>query len=332
MEEKFLFFCDQKKGVLHSVTMSNFYSKMSKITLIAVYLLIFVGGIVRSTGAGMGCPDWPTCFGRWVPPISESQLPANYHEIYAKKGYATVKFDPIKTWIEYVNRLLGTSIGILILLTFIASLSYRKTVKSVVYLSFLAFILVGVEGWLGAKVVATHLSPWVITLHMGLALAILAILHLARFIALDQKRASEGPRGLSNWIKLAMAMTLIQIFLGTQVREQIDSISVLFSGISRESWVAQLNWTFFIHRSFSWIVLGVNGWLGYLMYLQSGFEQEKKIYKRLMGLMGIEIGLGVGMAYCDIPAFFQPLHLIVATLIFGAQFVLFCFCSSASKK
>lgn len=298
---------------------------MSKITLIAVYLLIFVGGVVRSTGAGMGCPDWPTCFGRWVPPISESQLPANYHELYAKKGYATVKFDPVKTWIEYVNRLLGSSIGILIFLTFIASLAYRKTLKSVMYLSFLAFILVGVEGWLGAKVVATHLSPWVITLHMGLALAVLAVLHLARHLAMVDKKAPESLASLEKWIKIALVLTLLQIFLGTQVREQIDSISVLFSGISRDSWIAHLDWTFFIHRSFSWVVLGINLWIGYLIYTKTSFEKGQTLYKRLLGLIIVEISLGVGMAYCSIPALFQPLHLLVATLIFGVQFILFLF-------
>ena len=63
-------------------------SRISLITLLAVYVLILVGGIVRSTGSGMGCPDWPKCFGNWVPPISAEELPDNYQEIYAAKRMA----------------------------------------------------------------------------------------------------------------------------------------------------------------------------------------------------------------------------------------------------
>ena len=62
---------------------------------------------MRASGAGMGCPDWPLCFGQWIPPTDVDQLPANYQEIYADRGYADTTFNATKTWIEYLNRLLG---------------------------------------------------------------------------------------------------------------------------------------------------------------------------------------------------------------------------------
>ena len=141
-----------------------------------MFFLIFVGGLVRSTGSGMGCPDWPKCFGQYVPPRDISQLPSDYKTQFAVNGKEIADFDAFKTWTEYVNRLVGVVIGILILLTIVFAYPYVKTQnKKVFWLSFLAFILVGLEGWIGAKVVATDLAVGMITIHMLLALAIVGI-------------------------------------------------------------------------------------------------------------------------------------------------------------
>ena len=92
------------------------FRRFALITLGAVYFLIAVGASVRASGAGMGCPDWPTCFGQWIPPTSETQLPSDYQEIYADLGYADTRFNVVKTWTENLNRLIGVIIGLLIYL------------------------------------------------------------------------------------------------------------------------------------------------------------------------------------------------------------------------
>ena len=124
------------------------YRRMAWITLAAVYFLILVGATVRASGAGMGCPDWPTCFGRWVPPTSEAQLPSNYQEIYAELGYAETRFNVVKTWTEYTNRLVGVSIGLLIFLTAIYSWFCRRHDPLIFKASVAAFLMVGFQGWL----------------------------------------------------------------------------------------------------------------------------------------------------------------------------------------
>jgi cytochrome c oxidase assembly protein subunit 15 len=149
--------------------------KFTILTLGLLYILIAAGSIVRSTGSGMGCPDWPKCFGQWVPPTSEAELPANYHEIYAERGYQNTQFNPTKTWTEYTNRLVGVSIGLLIFLTAVSSRIFLKSDKTIFYLSLTSFFLVGFQGWLGSSVVASNLKPVVITLHMLLALVIVAL-------------------------------------------------------------------------------------------------------------------------------------------------------------
>ncbi|MFL0685693.1 MAG: COX15/CtaA family protein [Algoriphagus aquaeductus] len=178
---------------------------MSTWTVIAVYFLILVGGIVRSTGSGMGCPDWPKCFGSVIPPTSENQLPKNYQEIYLEKRLAKnerfvatleklgftktaneiandksilveEEFNATKTWIEYINRLIGVLIGLLIIATLWKSLSLWSLDKWIPINSGIALVLVLFTGWIGSIVVSTNLLHWMITFHMLLALALVAVL------------------------------------------------------------------------------------------------------------------------------------------------------------
>ena len=117
------------------------FHKSLIISIFAVYFLIFVGGLVRSTGAGMGCPDWPKCFGQWVPPVEKSELPSNYKEIFKVQGKEIADFNAFKTWTEYINRLIGVIIGFCVLAVFITSFSYLKERKEIPILSFFTLIV-----------------------------------------------------------------------------------------------------------------------------------------------------------------------------------------------
>ncbi len=189
------------------------FQKTNLITIILLFTLILAGGIVRSTGSGMGCPDWPKCFGQYIPPTDASELPKDYKQKYVAGrleknqrfanildlfGYGDLarriredksilvpeEFNAAKTWTEYVNRLLGEITGLFLLFTAIFSFSYRRENKLIVFLCILNVILVGFQAWLGSIVVSTNLVAWIVTGHMMLALGILAIsistYHLAK--------------------------------------------------------------------------------------------------------------------------------------------------------
>ncbi|WP_254244830.1 COX15/CtaA family protein [Hymenobacter sp. BRD67] len=150
----------------------------SVLTVISIYLLILVGGVVRATGSGMGCPDWPKCFGQWVPPTEASQLPANYKQVYTAQRvaknqklartlaslgfrqvageifahptqYIETEFNAVKTWIEYLNRLLGALIGIFVFVTAVVALPYWRRDRPVVWLAVGAWVLTGFQGGWG---------------------------------------------------------------------------------------------------------------------------------------------------------------------------------------
>ncbi len=302
------------------------YRRMAWITLFAVYFLILVGASVRASGAGMGCPDWPTCFGSWVPPTSVEQLPANYQEIYADLGYAETEFNPVKTWIEYLNRLTGVTIGFLILLTAIYSWSVRKHDRAIAIASLAAFLMVGFQGWLGAKVVSSNLMPGMITIHMLMALAIVATLLFAVARARRGIMMAESVRGLDpkfeKWLYIVVALTVVQITMGTQVREMVDFLNHT-EGADRSSWVSALPWFFYVHRSFSAVVLFSNMWLAYLLIRSVGLQHTLTRFTIAMILViGLAIISGATLGHLGMPAFVQPLHLVGASLLFGLQFLI----------
>ena len=311
------------------------FRRIGILTIFAVYVVILMGGIVRASGAGMGCPDWPTCFGQWIPPTEESQLPANYHEIYAERGYENTQFNPVKTWTEYTNRLVGVTIGFLIFLTAWSSRVYLKSDKTVFYLSLGSFFLVGFQGWLGSSVVASNLKPVVITLHMLLALVLVALLiyTIARSqrVYLTQIDTQLLPDKFKTVLIAAMIMTLLQVVMGTQVREAVDFIAR--EHIERQYWRDDFPIIFYIHRSFSSIILFTNAWLVWKIY--QSFDKQNLLFRTglaLAVLVVIAILAGVSLDRLGVPAMVQPIHLLMANLIFGVQFFLYaCLNYSATK-
>jgi cytochrome c oxidase assembly protein subunit 15 len=304
------------------------FFRIGLLTIAAVYFLIMVGGIVRASGAGMGCPDWPTCFGQWIPPTSEAELPTNYHQIYADRGYADTAFNPLKTWTEYLNRLVGVSIGVLILLTLMFAYPLRKRDPTVFGLSLAVFALVGFQGWLGSAVVASNLKPAMITAHMVTAfmivtLLVYAVLRSQRDILAEPRLMALTPR-FGTVLVVAMAMTLLQIAMGTQIRETVDQISVAFNQADRHLWRDEFPIIFYVHRSFSSLILLINAWLAWTLIRALSLRHRLgRFSAALLGLVVMAILAGVSLDRLGFPAVSQPAHLLLANLIFGAQFALF---------
>jgi cytochrome c oxidase assembly protein subunit 15 len=338
----------------------------SVLTVISIYLLILVGGVVRASGSGMGCPDWPKCFGQWVPPTDIKQLPANYKQVYlaqrvrknqklartlASMGfkevageifahptqYVETEFNATKTWIEYVNRLVGALIGVFVFVTAVVALPYWRRDRPVFWLAVGGWLLTGVQGWLGSLVVSTNLLPIMVTIHMGLALLIVAMLLYAADRARKEQvqaalsgdewlerpqnvvKSPDNSQGLFTLLWLLLLATFVQIILGTQVREQVDHLSAAANYAGRENWVSQLGSVFKVHRSFSLLVALLNGYAAYKLWPLMGWVRQ--LTGAVLVLVGLEIIAGIVLAYLALPAIVQPIHLTLATLLFGAQFL-----------
>jgi heme a synthase len=305
------------------------------VTIIAVYILIIVGSSVRATGAGMGCPDWPTCFGQLIPPTHEAQLPPNYQEIYRDRGYAEVGFNAVKTWTEFFNRLTGVTIGFLALWTLWAGWRIRQTHKASFYFALTAFLLIGLNGWLGKVVVSSNLHPVIITTHMVASLLVVASLILALVKAqppLQLFNQRSLVRRLQAWLLIGLTLTLIQIGLGVQVREQIDVIALGTDYHDRALWVAQVGQPVLIHVLFALLIVTYNWWLAKQLIMSQLSIMVLRMGRGLMLLVLLELSVGVLLAVANFPAFLQPVHLVMAGLVFGVQFYLVSVLLSVEHK
>ena len=289
------------------------YIRYTWFVLLMVFLVILAGGVVRMTQSGMGCPDWPRCFGRWVPPTSESQLPPDF-EKYLKAQDIDHSFNAYHTWIEYINRLLGALLGIFILVhTGWSFFKFRKTHRSVVWLSVFMLLAVGFQGWLGKKVVDANLSVVKVTAHMLVALLI-AALPVWIVSRLRENKTIAGPL-LKRVAVMALLLVLSQVILGTGVREEIDGISKALGYAHRDLWVRDVGDIFILHRSFSWLVAAA----GIFLFWRSRSFPTLSVYRWLILVpVCLSAITGLVMNYLDMPALAQPIHLVSAsTLVVG---------------
>jgi len=330
--------------------MKKFFPLLVKICLISIYIIILAGSTVRMTGSGMGCPDWPKCFGHLIPPTSEeellwqentnfnkgiiiikdeellvasqdftstSQFNSDNWETYTKHDYAI--FNVTHTWVEYINRLATVLSGIFFLGLIISSLYYWKDNKLLPILSFAAIFLMGFEAWLGKTVVDSNLAVSKITIHMLVALLIVALLLVLVFKTTTHLATSKNDKIFQYLVYTVFGLTLIQIVLGIDVREFVDE-QLKNLGFQNKGLIdLEENSNFLIHRTFSILVVLLNGWL-YIrgMRLKLGYTLPFWI----LVVLSIEIIVGVLMYYGNFPFGTQVMHLLFAAILFGLQFYL----------
>ncbi|MDB5274778.1 MAG: heme synthase [Chitinophagaceae bacterium] len=304
----------------------SLFRRFNLITIGTVYLVILAGGVVRCTGSGMGCPDWPRCFGTWVPPTDVSQLPADYKQKYKVQGHEA-EFNVAKTWTEYGNRLVGALTGIFIFCMFVYSIPFYKEDKQVFYFSLLGLLLVGFQGWLGAKVVASYLSPVMITLHMALAMLLIGVLWYVYFRASKAVWLSGSLfnrlRAYKLWLWLLAVATFIQIIIGTQVREEIDMIADAMNHAGRGKWIDLLKENFMAHRILSYFIAALTVYL--LIKARMDWELgkgAKKVIYAIGFFITLEMIIGYVLVLLQLPAFAQPLHLLNGSIILGLELLL----------
>ena len=334
--------------------------QITKAALISVYLIFLAGSVVRMTGSGMGCPDWPKCFGYYIPPTEESQIiwqknkryekgniivkdkklwvakkdfisknifNPELWEIYTKHNYA--KFNVYHTWTEYVNRLTSVLSGFVFLfLMFYVLLFFRKN-KRVLLLSSCAFLGMLLEAWMGKMVVDSVLKPQLITLHMVIGLLIIAALLNVLYLSSKKVRVFDLKRHqkFRAVLIISVLITLVQIALGTQVRQFVDQQVQVLGFENKAMSLYQPNVFFYLHRSLTILMVVINVWI---YWVSRKLQTTLRLPFWILVLILVETLTGILMYYTQFPMGTQSVHLLFGAILFGLQYYLVL--QSGSKK
>ncbi len=328
------------------------YRRIGIYTSSSVFLLFLLGSLVRATGSGMGCPDWPKCFGQLAPPMHAEDLPENYEEIFLKKRVAKLTrftatldklgmgeraeairkdpkmyepevFHPVKAWIEYINRLFGVLSGLFAVAMGFMIFRWPKHFKKERWWYLLGFVFLILNAWLGSLVVTTNLLPGIVSLHFFLAFVCLFAFIKATQVTAPILAEFKSVKSDFTWLWIAV---LIIVVLGTWSREQVDYLKQ-FGSISMQDGdrgsilnVVAMDVWFALHR---YVPLILMGFIGFRWWQHKALIQLMKPYRNLFVLVLIQILLGVIHIRFVVPEWAQVMHVLAGSALLSYTFLLF---------
>ena len=277
------------------------FQRLAVATTAATFLLIAVGGLVRATDSGLGCPDWPRCFGKLTPP-------PNLH-----------------AWIEHSHRLVAAAVIVLVGLTAVAAWRSRRP-RTVRWATIGAVVMVLAQAVLGAVVVWAKLEAESVTLHLATALALVALLE---FIAFRSRwpapPRSQRSRRSRRFVRLAMVgagLTYAQMLVGSTVTGHDAGLAypvhVLVPDLELSAAQLQL-----AHRALAMVV----GITVIAIWLRARRAQRMhptitRLAGYASGLVVVQIALGLANVANRLSALTVVPHLAVGSLLWGTMFAL----------
>ena len=282
------------------------------------YLLIFVGGLVRVSGSGMGCPDWPKCFGRWIPPTHIDQIPSYID---------ATSFNIVLAWIEYSNRSIGVLVGLsIIILNIIAIYYFRKELK-LFFSSILSLILVIANGILGAIVVSSVLNPFIVSLHMILALMLVSVLSYIciesyKLIHIEKFQNLEINKTLSRSLILFWILIVVEILLGTGIRTNLELVSIENPLLSKGEQLNALSSYKYLHSLLGFGLLFFSIYINYHLR-DNSLLLAKQLGYFILAMVALQIFLGELMVFFDLPQLTRLFHTWGSSWLVGVIIILY---------
>lgn len=303
------------------------------------FIVIVVGAYVRLEDAGLGCPDWPGCYGRMI------GVPDTPHEVArAEQTFPGKTVDPGRAWKEMAHRYLAGALGLLILAIAVLAWRLRRAIGRPPWLATGLVALVGFQATLGMWTVTMLLKPAIVTLHLLGGMATLAAL---TWLALRETGTPAVPadaaRALRPWAALAFIVLAAQIALGGWVSTNYAALACLDFPTCHEQWLpdmdfanafhvyrelgvaadgaplthAALNAIQWSHRAGAAVALVALGGLAIALMRTSQLRNQGAV---LGGLLLVQAGLGIANVLLRLPLVLAAAHnagaaLLLATLV-----------------
>jgi protoheme IX farnesyltransferase len=278
------------------------FAKLAVAAALATFVLIAVGGLVRATDSGLGCPDWPLCFGDWLPPAQ------------------------LNAWIEHTHRLVaaafvGPLVGAVALITVFSG---RRRDRPLLAAAVVAGVLVIVQSLLGAAVVLQGLAAELVTAHLAMALTVFAA---AIFIA---ERAVHGPMPaaharprLTRLVAITAAAIFAQMLLGSWVTGHHAGLAFtdvpLMDGAIVPSIASDTQAIHAAHRGMSVVVAALVAWTAIALHRSTDAPLPRRLAIALVVLVALQIALGLANVASRLSAFFVVPHLAVGAALWGGS-------------
>ena len=261
-------------------------------TAVFAYLQIALGGVVRVTGSGLGCPDWPLCNGRPYPA-------PDIHSI-----------------LEYSHRTVGTITGLLLITTVVSAwVVFRRTRPVVPWLATATLFAIALEGAVGGVVVVNELHPWLVVVHLGLAMLILGFLIATAIMSLPAGRAStdSGFRALAVTATVATYLLLLtgSTVVATEADDACHSWPLCGNGFALD--FSSVNAFTMLHRGAT-LLIGILLIYALLRALRN--PSTRVVALATIVVFALQVAVGAGSALTDGPLF-NGLHVAIATLVWS---------------
>src|SRR5450830_586672 len=310
----------------------NKHRKLIAVSVALTFELIMFGAFTRLTDSGLGCPDWPGCYGQANPLLSHVQIKAA--EIAMPQGPVTIQ----KAWIEMVHRYLAMSVGVLICVQVLLAWMRRKSTMISPWLSTSTLVCVCVQGAFGAWTVTLKLQPVIVTTHLLLGMGLLAMLtwlggrqdNLAH-PAIKRPAAAPALASLRVWALATAAVLAVQIALGGWVSTNYATLACNEYPLCGGEWIppmdfghgftlwrelgktaaghylpfAALTAIHWVHRNFAIVLVLVAGWTAVLAWRQPALRQMARL---LVAALAVQAGTGLATIYLSFPLAIAVLH------------------------